>query len=85
MKNAIIWDVKQSGSCKNRRSGGIYRFHFQSGKNRRTKSDVSSKYSQCAPDTSYCYRSSQLADLCHFYDGGDIFFGDIGSYKSHTT
>jgi hypothetical protein len=29
MKNAVFWDVTPCGSCKNRRFGGIYRFHRQ--------------------------------------------------------
>jgi hypothetical protein len=35
MKNAIFWDVTPCGSCKNRRSGGTYRFHHQDDKNQR--------------------------------------------------
>jgi hypothetical protein len=36
MKNAVFWVVTQCGSFKNRRLGGMYCLHFQSGKNRRS-------------------------------------------------
>jgi hypothetical protein len=28
-KNAVLWDVKPCGSCKNRGYGGTYRLHYQ--------------------------------------------------------
>jgi hypothetical protein len=33
LKNAIFWDVKSCGSCKNRRFGGTYRLRHQGDKN----------------------------------------------------
>jgi hypothetical protein len=42
MENAVLWDVKQSGSCMNRRVTGTYRLHHQGDKNRRAKNSVSS-------------------------------------------
>jgi hypothetical protein len=41
MKNAVIWDVAQYGSCKNRHFGGTYRLHHQGDKNRRTRKNIS--------------------------------------------
>jgi hypothetical protein len=32
MKNAVSWDVAPCRSCVNRRFGGTYRLHLQSGK-----------------------------------------------------
>jgi hypothetical protein len=29
MKNSVLWYVTPSGSCKNRRFGGMYRLHHQ--------------------------------------------------------
>jgi hypothetical protein len=40
LKNAVFWDGKQRGSCKNRRFGGTYRLHHQSNKNQRAKNNV---------------------------------------------
>jgi hypothetical protein len=37
MKNALFWDVKPCGSCRNRRFGGTYRLHHQDEKNRRAR------------------------------------------------
>jgi hypothetical protein len=34
MKNAVFWDVRPCGSCKDRRFGGTYRHHHQGDKNR---------------------------------------------------
>jgi hypothetical protein len=31
--NAVFWDMTQCGSCKNRRFGGTYLFHYHSEKN----------------------------------------------------
>jgi hypothetical protein len=42
MKNAIFWDVRQRGSCKNQRFGGMYPLHHQGGKNQQNKNGVSS-------------------------------------------
>jgi hypothetical protein len=39
MKNAVFWDVKPCGCCKNRRFGGTYHLR-QDGKNRRATSNV---------------------------------------------
>jgi hypothetical protein len=50
-KDAVFWDVKSCGSCKNRHYGGTYRLNLYG-----DKSD----------------------------DGGDMFFQDVGSYKSYT-
>jgi hypothetical protein len=32
MRNAVLWDATQRGSCKNLRLGGTLRFHHQSDK-----------------------------------------------------
>jgi hypothetical protein len=37
MKNAILRDVEERGSCKNRRFGGKYRLQNQGDKNRRAR------------------------------------------------
>jgi hypothetical protein len=42
MKNAVFWDVKPYGSCKDRRFGETYRIHHQGEKNQRTSNNVSS-------------------------------------------
>jgi hypothetical protein len=31
LKNAVFWDVATRGSRKNRRFGGMYRFHYHEG------------------------------------------------------
>jgi hypothetical protein len=38
-KDAVLWDVTLSGSCKNRRFGGTYRLH-RGDKNRRDRNNV---------------------------------------------
>jgi hypothetical protein len=40
MKNGVFFDVTMCGSCKNRRFGGTYRLHHQSGKNQRDMNNV---------------------------------------------
>jgi hypothetical protein len=40
MKNVVLWDVSLCGSCRNRRFGGTYHFHFQGENNQRTKSTL---------------------------------------------
>jgi hypothetical protein len=42
MKNAVFWDVTPSGSCNNRRFGGMYRRHHQDDRNRRARNNFSS-------------------------------------------
>jgi hypothetical protein len=42
VKNAVLWDVMWSGSCKNRRFRLTYRLHHQGDKNRRARNNVSS-------------------------------------------
>jgi hypothetical protein len=42
MKNAVFWDVRPCGSCKNRRSGGTYHLHHQGNKNRQFRNNFSS-------------------------------------------
>jgi hypothetical protein len=42
MKDAIFWDGRPCGSCKNRRSGGIYSLHHQGDKIPWTRNNVSS-------------------------------------------
>jgi hypothetical protein len=44
VKNAVIWDVRPRGSCKNRRFGGTYRLHRQGDKNCRARNNVSRNY-----------------------------------------
>jgi hypothetical protein len=44
MKNAVIWDVKSCGSCKNRSFGGNSRFHHQGVKNWRDRKNVLGNY-----------------------------------------
>jgi hypothetical protein len=39
-KNAIFWDVRLCGSCKNQRFGGMYRLYYQGEKNRRTRNNA---------------------------------------------
>jgi hypothetical protein len=43
MKNAIFWDVRPCGSCKNQHFGGIYHLHHQDDKNHGA-ANVSSNY-----------------------------------------
>jgi hypothetical protein len=40
MNNAVFWDVMPCASCKNRRFGGTYRTHHQSGKNQRPRNKL---------------------------------------------
>jgi hypothetical protein len=40
MTNGVFWDVTPSGSCDNRRFGGIYSLHNQGGKNQRPRNSV---------------------------------------------
>jgi hypothetical protein len=42
MKNGVFWNFMPCGSCKNRRIGGTYGFHYQGDKNHRAKNKVSS-------------------------------------------
>jgi hypothetical protein len=37
MKNTVVWGVKPSGSCKNRRFGRMYRILVQGDRDRRAK------------------------------------------------
>jgi hypothetical protein len=41
LKNAVFWDVKLFGSCKNGRFVGTQRLHHQGDKNRWTRNNVS--------------------------------------------
>jgi hypothetical protein len=43
LKDAVLWDVRPCGSCKNRRFGRRYHLHHQRDKNRRARINVSSK------------------------------------------
>jgi hypothetical protein len=43
VKSAVFWDVTPCDACKNRRFGGPYLLHNQSGKNRRIRNSVSMK------------------------------------------
>jgi hypothetical protein len=44
MKSAVIWDLTPYGSCKNRNFRGLYRHHYQGGKNHRARKNVSSNW-----------------------------------------
>jgi hypothetical protein len=71
MKNAFSWEVMPCGSCKNQRSGGMYRLHHQGDKNRRARNNVSSNWQQ--------KQTVNVADSCHPDDGGAKFFRNISS------
>jgi hypothetical protein len=54
MKNAVIWDMTPSGSCKNRRFGGTDRLHHQGERNQGAKKKVTSISLQYASVDRYC-------------------------------
>jgi hypothetical protein len=43
MKNAVFWNVTLCDSCKDRRFGGTYRFHYQGEKIRSVRNKIRSK------------------------------------------
>jgi hypothetical protein len=62
MENAIFWDVRACGSCKNRRFGGTYRLHHQGDNNWQDRNNVSGKQ-----QPKYAANKYYVSILCIMY------------------
>jgi hypothetical protein len=74
MKKGVSWDVTPSGSCKNRRFGGLNDSII-----RVTRiGELGTKLALTSNR-----RCSYFTDSCHLDYGGPKFLRNLGSYKSH--
>jgi hypothetical protein len=81
--NAVLWDVVQCGSHKNRCFGGTCGLHFQG----RKKIHKWRKQPFANRQTTVCYQIANTFFVCRFFypeDGGNTFLWNVGSYKTHT-
>jgi hypothetical protein len=73
MKNAVFWNVRPCGSCKN-----TFRMNVSSLLRGTGISDLGTTLVVVSNGR------TQRRNTCHPEDGGATFLRNIGSYKSHT-